>query len=133
MKTTINAFKDENLVIFSTNQNIDDHENTVNSGRIMRIMNELAIKYKKVIGRFNGNDETSFLIKESDFNLIKSIVFDTFNQNSVLLIEPTKKAYIAYFLYNNGSIERKGYFKPSKYANDYTIINNLKYSITSKP
>ncbi len=88
--------------------------NTANHLEFKASLLERGIAFKELLGFYKGKAEESFIINENDFIKydIDSLVFDYYNQESILIIDNCKHGvYEATLVYNKGNQERIGYLR----------------------
>lgn len=122
------------LVIFSVEQaDVSKEENTRRSNEVERVLNERDIPYKRIIGSYKGQLESSFIVPKRDFfgKGFNVVAFGGYNQETILLIERDNSAVLIDNDYNEQKIGTLKQVTPAEAQNyeAFSIDGNSAYII----
>lgn len=85
-------------LIFSAElSTLSDTWNAIHTQRISDMLDDLGLAYKKVIGKYQGISEVSFVVPTNDSSLRESLVrimLEKFEQETVLELSPSRQAFL---------------------------------------
>ena len=116
-------------IIFSAElSELDQASNNRRTFLLHEIIDTITSKYNTIEGVYKGTKEQSFIVTGNlkTINLIKSIAFERFNQESVLLQDTNGRAYLEF---QDGSTQELGRLKEvskkvAENSEAYTVIDN---------
>lgn len=99
----------EKMIIFSVEkEHLTDLENT-RRARVMRLLLlDAGIPFKKVIGRYEGDEEKGFLIQETYAEQFHYDIFTLYEQDCYLELDVDREAFL---VFPDGSKQSIGYFQ----------------------